>query len=583
MFLVRGEDAHSVMAFCERSQKTACETGIAHVNAGRRIGTPSRLEHVEHGSAPVLPAGSGTNGKRAPYRTTTTRPRATKPAHDPTNENQPLLVASWEPHNGRYPIIEDACAACGARVHRLTTVDQVTAVEGPPHHAAAVVSLREAPDATDCCLAVVTQLKNVGLSVIAYESGVRNWPISARCRVLLAGAQYLLDSEDQGFGQILRATLKDLLTALRERRQEDSHIRDVARSHGIVGVSESLLDAFRSVVRMSTLSDLPVLITGESGTGKELFASALHALDPKRCRRPLVAVNCAAISTGIAESELFGHVRGAYTGAGHDHSGFFLGAQGGVLFLDEIGELNLEIQAKILRVLQEKRFFRVGADQDAAVDIRIVAATNQDLPQMVKEGRFRADLFHRLNTLSIHISPLRERRTDLPLLVDHFVESHTASHGSTGIDADLIAALSCLELKGNVRELKNLLTMARAAKTDRRPLGLKDLPPQVWKELAQSGFAGAAPTTTLALNTARRPSAGGVAALPEMHALALSVTGQQGWNLNQCLSQCEREIVAAALQKTHNNQSQAARLLGLTPRSVYNKLRKHHLLRKPFS
>ena len=211
-------------------------------------------------------------------------------------------------------------------------------------------------------------------------------------------------------------------------------------------------------------------------------------------RGPLVAVNCAAINAGIAESELFGHVRGAFTGAGHDHSGFFLAAQGGVLFLDEIGELNLDVQAKILRVLQEKRLFRVGAGHDAPVDIRMVAATNQDLPQMVQDGRFRADLFHRLNTLSIHIAPLRERKADLPLLVEHFVSAHASWHEHTGIDPDLIDALSCLELKGNVRELKNLLITAQAAKTDRRPLGLKDLPPQVWKQLAQSGFAAAMPT-----------------------------------------------------------------------------------------
>ena len=173
-----------------------------------------------------------------------------------------------------------------------------------------------------------------------------------------------------------------------------------------LGDSEALLEAFRNVVRMSKLSDLPVLITGESGTGKELFASALHALDPKRCQRPLVAVNCAAINAGIAESELFGHVRGAFTGAGQDHSGLFLAAQGGVLFLDEIGELNPDVQAKILRVLQEKRLFRVGAGKDAPIDVRIVAATNQDLPHMMKDGRFRPDLFHRLNSLSVHHQPV---------------------------------------------------------------------------------------------------------------------------------------------------------------------------------
>ena len=293
---------------------------------------------------------------------------------------------------------------------------------------------RKAPSS---CLSIVTQLKDFGLCVIAHEFGVATWPVATRCRVLLAGARYLLDGQSPDFQEALLATLRDLLVALQELRDEKSRIRELACTHGIVGHSEALLAAFRNLVRMSKLSDLPVLITGESGTGKELFASALHALDPKRCQRPFVAVNCAAINAGVAESELFGHVRGAFTGASHDHSGLFLAAQGGVLFLDEIGELNPDVQAKILRVLQEKRLFRVGAGKDAPIDVRIVAATNQDLAQMMNDGRFRPDLFHRLNSLSILISPLRERVADLPLLVEHFVSAHQPRRDLSGIDRDL--------------------------------------------------------------------------------------------------------------------------------------------------
>ena len=165
------------------------------------------------------------------------------------------------------------------------------------------------------------------------------------------------------------------------------------------------------------------------------------------------------------------------------------------------------------------------------------------------------------------------------MLVEHFVASHASWREHTGIDADLIDALSCLELKGNVRELKNLLITAQAAKSDRRPLGLKDLPPQVWKQLAQSGFAVAVPdqlaADAVALSTTN------AAPMSERHSLALSVAGTQGWNLNRCLSRCEaRDRRCGAMRQTRNNQSQAARLLGLTPRSVYNKLRKHHLLHK---
>jgi len=493
-----------------------------------------------------------------------------------------MLIAGWELSDSRWSVIKNACTACGARSHRLAGTRRLATIIEPHRYVAAIVGLHEPPGSPESCLPIVSQLKDIGLHVIAHEFGVTAWPVRTRCRVLLAGARYLLDSQSPDFPEVLLATLRDLLVSLHERRDEERRIRDLACAHGIVGQSESLLEAFGQIVRMSKLSDLAVLITGESGTGKELFASALHALDPKRCQRPLIAVNCAAINAGVAESELFGHVRGAFTGASHDHSGLFLAAQGGTLFLDEVGELSPDVQAKILRVLQEKRLLRVGAGKDAPVDVRIVAATNQDLAQMMKDGRFRPDLFHRLNSLSVRISPLRERISDLPVLVNYFVSAHDSWRELTGIDTDLIDALSCLELPGNVRELKNLITTALAAKTDHRPLGLKDLPPQVWKELSQSKFADSAVEASSPV-AAIRHSEDNRSALPDMRSFAVRSTDRHGWNLNNCLSHCEREIVKAALRRSSNNQSEAARLLGLTPRSIYNKLRKHQLLRKPIS
>ncbi len=472
------------------------------------------------------------------------------------------LVAGWQPHTANAALVARVCTACGARLHRLLSLESAT-----PSTAAYAAGIVDIAEPTDLGLRAVAQMKKAGLVVIAHADGAASWPIAGRCQALLAGARYVLDDGDVAFADVLADALSDVLTLVHEQRGEDSRLKSLARTHGIVGDSESLKEAFRSIVRMSKLSDLPVLITGESGTGKELFASVLHALDPKRCGQPLVAVNCAAISSGIAESELFGHVRGAFTGAGRDHSGHFLAAHGGVLFLDEIAELDLDVQSKILRVLQEKRLYRVGAGHDAAVDIRVVAATNKDLGHMVEAGTFRADLFHRLNTLSIHVSPLRERRTDLAMLVEHFVAEHASWRAHTGIDADLIDALSHLELPGNVRELRNLIATAQAGKADRSPLGLKDLPPRVWKELAQAGFTAA-------------PHAQAQSATDS---IAVAMTDAHGWNLNRCLDHCEREIVAAALARTHHNQAEAARLLGLTPRSVYNKLRKHHLLRKSVS
>jgi DNA-binding NtrC family response regulator len=520
-------------------------------------------------------------GRHTAYRGVSSRSRTSIPAPDRGDENPPTLIAGWETDNSRWSVIEGACRACGTRPYRLSGTHQRASIVEPQRYAAAIVALLERPESPKSCLPIVTQLRDFGLCVIAHEFGVALWPVATRCRVLLAGARYLLDSQRPDFDEVLVATLKDLLVAAQELRDEESRIRELACAHGIVGQSEPLLKAFRNLVRMSKLSDLPVLITGESGTGKELFASALHALDPKRCQGPFVAVNCAAINAGIAESELFGHVRGAFTGASHEHGGLFLAAQRGILFLDEIGELNPDVQAKILRVLQEKRLFRVGAGKDAPVDIRIVAATNQDLARMMKDGRFRPDLFHRLNSLSIHISPLRERIADLPLLVDHFVSGYEPRRELTGIEPELIDALSCLELPGNVRELKNLITTALAAKTDHRPLELKDLPSQVWKELSYSRNADSAVQASSS-DAIDRPEADR-SMLPDIQPLAASATDRQGLNLHNCLSHCEREIVKAAMRQSSNNQSEAARLLGLTPRSIYNKLRKHQLLGKSIS
>jgi DNA-binding NtrC family response regulator len=545
---------------------------MADENEGKKPSESTRFEGLENKARAESQAGSRAMAKRACAES----PSRAASVESERRFEPAAVVGVWETDPSRWPLIEDTCAKCSACVQRICETEGLAKIAESQRYTTAIVALRDLPGTTDTCLDVVARLKDAGFCVIAYENGTSQWPVVARCQVLLAGARYLLDSNDPAFGETLGATLRDLLDALAARRNEEKQLREVALAHGIVGRSGALLEAFRQTARLSRLSDLPVLITGESGTGKELFACALHALDPKRSRGPFLAVNCAAINAGVAESELFGHVRGAFTGAGRDHSGFFSAAQGGVLFLDEIGELSVDVQAKILRVVQEKRLVRVGSEKDVPVDIRIIAATNQDLGSMVEQNRFRADLFHRLNSLSVRISPLRERLEDLPLLVDHFVSAHESWWKHTGIDRDLIDSLSCLELKGNVRELKNLITAALAAKTDHSPLGLKDLPQRVWQELSGSKFSDAArpnlPLETQAAADARSmPS--------DMRSLALRATQRNGWNLDHCLSLCEREIVLAALHEAQHNQSEAARLLGLTPRSVYNKLRKHQLLR----
>lgn len=471
-----------------------------------------------------------------------------------------MRLIVWETDDARWPRIRSVVLECGAQCERLSHSNLGTAGD----YDAAIVSLENARDEPDASLRMVSQFHAAGLGVIAHGSNVTDWPVRDKCRALLAGAGTLIEN-GKDFERSLHAGVQSLLSAWQRRRDDERRTRELAHAQGIVGQSSKLMDAFRRVLQLSPLSDLPVLVCGESGTGKELFAKALHALDPKRRHRDLVAINCAAINAHTAESELFGHARGAFTGAASDHAGLFDVADGGVLFLDEIGELNLELQAKLLRVLQEKRLRRLGASKDSPIDVRVIAATNQDLPLMIREGRFRNDLFHRLNTLCIHISPLRERPSDLPALIDHFIQQHDPNACERRIDKDYIDAISRLTLFGNVRELRNLVTASLAMKTDASALGLKDLPPDVWLELLQSGSVKATMTTDV------HPQS-------SMQFLANRIGEQWEWNLEKCLSEFEREIVQAAMFQTRNNQSQAARLLGLTPRSVYNKIRKHKLL-----
>jgi transcriptional regulator with GAF, ATPase, and Fis domain len=349
---------------------------------------------------------------------------------------------------------------------------------------------------------------------------------------------------------------------------------------GIVGESEAMLAMFKKVLRAGALSDLPTLITGETGTGKELLAYAIHQLDPKRREGPFVAVNCGAISPGLAESELFGHRKGAFTGADRDRKGLIRSAHGGVLFLDEIGELSGDLQAKLLRVLQDNRILGVGDDQEVSIDFRVIAATNRDLERMVDQKEFRADLFHRLNVLTIHVCPLRERTADLRPLIKHFLAKYRSlmPSGTLPVNQDFVDALAQLELPGNVRQLENLVRRAVVDKMDDTPLGLSDLPIEIWQQLSTQE-KGRQVQPALYPHDKEVASAG-VQTLPmEFCSNFLQVLDLEGWNLAHALEYCERLLLEAALHQEHGNQSRAARLLGITPRSVYNKLLKHHMFR----
>ncbi len=268
----------------------------------------------------------------------------------------------------------------------------------------AVVGAGSEPDGAGMC--AIRDLKRQGFEIVAYEDGSESWSVKLRCLSLLAGAAQLLDSGSANFDHRLQDALMQILRVESRNHEEAQQITSVMRDMGMVGSSVAMMGVFRSIIRFSALSDLPVLIAGETGTGKEGLARSLHQLDPKRSGGPFVAINCGAIAASLAESEFFGHRRGAFTGADRDRKGLIRSAEGGVLFLDEIGELDASLQAKLLRVLQENRVLGVGEDREIQVNVRVVAATNRDLDQLGQQSRFRADLFHRLNVLSIRVPPV---------------------------------------------------------------------------------------------------------------------------------------------------------------------------------
>ncbi|HZT78986.1 MAG TPA: sigma 54-interacting transcriptional regulator, partial [Gemmataceae bacterium] len=353
-------------------------------------------------------------------------------------------------------------------------------------------------------------------------------------------------------------------TAARLVRDHQAHVAEEARlaalfeGFGLVGNSPALREVFRRALKAAHFSDLPVLLLGETGTGKQRLAEAIHALDPKRRDKPFLTVNCGAISKTLAESELFGHNRGAFSGAGSDRPGLFRAAEGGTLLLDEVGELDPELQPKLLRVLQERRLLPVGADLEHGVDVRILAATNRPLERLVEEGKFRLDLYQRLNVFQILVPPLRERPEDVEPQARHFLRMWQAEGRPpiAGISPRVLDALRLLPWEGNTRQLEGLVRAAVAHKTAGDVLEMEDLPGWALEELA-----------------GRQQSAAESSSLEDMARRA----AEQGFTLAQAVDEFERRLLERVLKQTGGNRTRAATLLGLTPRTVYNKLRKHRL------
>jgi transcriptional regulator with GAF, ATPase, and Fis domain len=331
-----------------------------------------------------------------------------------------------------------------------------------------------------------------------------------------------------------------------------------ATFHGVIGSSPSLRQVLEMARKVcATPNPSAVLIRGESGTGKELIARILHENSP-RSAKPFVKVHCAALSAGLLESELFGHVKGAFTGAHKDKLGRFEMANGGTIFLDEIGDINLETQTKLLRVLQEKIFERVGSSEPIQVDVRVIAATHQNLDNLIRQGRFRDDLYYRLNVIDLTMPTLRQRREDIPELASHFLQIYAQKCAKPvpHLDDDALAILKGYHWPGNIRELENVIERAIVV-VEGSTVTVGDLPAELARSINEQN--GAAEDWASPVDPTLRVFAGGLRMEREEH------------------GRWERERLVRALAAANGNKAQAARAMGLARSTLVSRLKKYGL------
>jgi len=365
--------------------------------------------------------------------------------------------------------------------------------------------------------------------------------IESAVEAMRAGAFHYVTKpfhNDEILIQVKRALEQNALRAELKRLRTEVQARN--RFQNIIGQSEAMQ---RVLEITAQVADLPanVLIEGESGTGKELIARAIHQ-NSSRSTGPLVAVNCAAIPENLLESELFGYVRGAFTDARKDRRGLFQEATGGILFLDEISEIPLSLQAKLLRLLEDKEVRPLGANQSEKIDARVVSASNRDLAEQVRVGKFRQDLYYRLNVIHIELPPLRQRSHDIPLLVNHFVQKFAAGaqRRVDGVAADAMAAMRSYDWPGNIRELEH--TIERAVLLGKETLiGMDDLPVAMSKKAT------------------------------------LEILMVQGIAEQFSLADLEREYIGKVLESTQGNKTEAAKLLGVDRTTLYRKLEEYKI------
>jgi two-component system response regulator PilR (NtrC family) len=342
-----------------------------------------------------------------------------------------------------------------------------------------------------------------------------------------------------------------LANALYQRRLQDENrqlrtaLKDQGRFFEIVGKSPRMLQVF-NLISQAAPSRSTILVVGESGTGKELVAKAIHANSP-RSDKPFVVVNSGSLPHDLLESNLFGHVKGAFTGAIYAKKGLFELADKGTLFFDEIGNIPIETQAKLLRVMQEREFMRLGGVETIKVDVRVVAATNVDLRRSVEDGRFREDLYYRLNVIAVQLPPLRQRKEDIPALVSHFVEKYSKENNKPveGLSTEALQALMDYDWPGNVRELENVIERGVV--------------------LTTTGWIG------------RDLIPDHVRTSPSFHVPHLTVP-PEGINLREVIANFERRLIESTLESTSGVQKEAARLLGLKPTTLNEMIKRHNIL-----
>ncbi|MCZ7639264.1 MAG: sigma-54 dependent transcriptional regulator [Verrucomicrobia bacterium] len=345
---------------------------------------------------------------------------------------------------------------------------------------------------------------------------------------------------------------------------------------GIVGRSPAMQEVFKRIGQLAA-SDATALITGESGTGKELVARAIYH-HSRRSQQPFLAVNCAALPEPLLESELFGHEKGAFTGATSQRIGRFEQCHQGTLFLDEIGDLSLATQTKMLRVLQSGTFERVGGNQTLQANVRVIAATNQNLEQAVAERRFREDLFYRLNVVRLRLPPLRERPGDVALLVNYFLGKFAQDHRQQpkSLSADALAVLERYRWPGNVRELENAIEHATVVAKGEAIL-LEDLPAEVTQPVATRRPSAAA-SPDAPPSPAPEPSPAAAAPSPDLASLASALfQWARQEPQRRIIDAVERELVLHALRETRGNQVQAARLLGMTRATLRKRIERFQI------